>query len=616
MDSSLINGQAGAGIRCGQFRAALRVPGMQKVYRAEVIAATLAAHMARPGDEICLDNMTAANNLPAPRTRPSPDQDFRDIALPLIRAKGLRVRWVRGHQKEKEANTPEELRDVVGNNISDELARYGGTLPRPPVHPCSGDILHEGQIMETPAKTWVHRVRRHKLAPLAHWLTWKPLKGRRRRAWLTWLWGQAVWAGCAAPWDRRDAPCQMCNASHPPSVQLRLSRCKGWSVFWDRWEAWWGPWASVAAAWRRTASQEELDMCVRLWIPKSFIDGIRRTDRPHIRVRVGHFQYQALMGVHRLRGELIQAAATPNSAEWLTPLHVVHVQPRPNRERLRTQVGAPWTVGKRRAPTAVKRTAPTAVDEWNGDLNGDLDAQAALTRILAERRATKRRSTDLHALNAEAMVTLAGTFAAAVDELKVMARAWTLLGRTQAFLDARAEMWTSARQGLRGEWIAASSTVEDQYTGVVERANTWLLRTNEIETRLRDLHLRSFHEYGWNHKVQRARELFDTAVAQLAVAYQSSAQAVEEQREERAKQAKEAWARREDEVRHRSKREGSPNTSPASPAKRRRVMEVAEDGDIVVLTGVMWATPMMADESDAIILTGGDKQTEPPAGRK
>ena len=342
-------------------------------------------------------------------------------------------------------------------------------------------------------------------------------------------------------------------------------------------------------------------MCARLWIPKSFIDGIRRTDRCHIRARVGHFQYQALMGVHRLRGELIQAAARPTQAEWLTPLHVVQVQPRPTRERLRTQIGAPWAAGKRRAPTTErKRTASTAVDEWNADLHGDLDAQAALTRILADRRATKRRSTDLHALMGEVMETLAGTFAAAVDELKVMAGAWTLLKRTPALLADLGEIFTSARREVRHEGITGASTMQHQFSAVTAQAEAWLLRTHGVEMRVQDLHVRMFHEHGFNPLVQRAKERLAAAAAHLEEYYQASAHAVEEH----MRRMREAWVRRMRWEGHRASRRASLGTSPVRPAKRRRLVEEAEGGDVVVLTGETRETAMVVEGSDAIILTG------------
>ena len=50
------HGREGGGISNGKFRAAFRVHGPQKVYRAETMACPVAFDSTQPGDEIVLDN--------------------------------------------------------------------------------------------------------------------------------------------------------------------------------------------------------------------------------------------------------------------------------------------------------------------------------------------------------------------------------------------------------------------------------------------------------------------------------------------------------------------------------------------------------------------------------
>ena len=193
------HGRAGGGIYNGTYRAAFRVHGPQQVYRAETIACALASELAKPGDDIILDNQSVVKATPIKRKGVVKDQDYRDIGYLNSTTKRLAIRWTPGHRKLEQATTYKDYQDIQGNNHFDVLANMGDNLPMDSQQPQPHDIVITGQIMPTPAKAWIMQVRRQKQTPDVHWVSWLPMKHYRRNAWTPWLWGQVRWWGMGAP---------------------------------------------------------------------------------------------------------------------------------------------------------------------------------------------------------------------------------------------------------------------------------------------------------------------------------------------------------------------------------------------------------------------------------
>ena len=113
-DGSKRHGRAGGGIYNGTYRAAFRVHGPQQVYQAETIACALASELAKPGDDIILDNQSVVKATPTKRKGVVKDQDYRDIGYLNSATKRLTIRWTPGHRNLEQATTYKDYQDIHG----------------------------------------------------------------------------------------------------------------------------------------------------------------------------------------------------------------------------------------------------------------------------------------------------------------------------------------------------------------------------------------------------------------------------------------------------------------------------------------------------------------------
>ena len=102
--------------------------GPQQVYRAETIACALAFELAKPGDDIILDNQSVVKATPIKRKGVVKDQDYRDIGYLNSSSKRLTIRWTPGHRTLEQATTYKDYQDIQGNSSQDK------SCPRLPRH--------------------------------------------------------------------------------------------------------------------------------------------------------------------------------------------------------------------------------------------------------------------------------------------------------------------------------------------------------------------------------------------------------------------------------------------------------------------------------------------------
>ena len=83
------------------------------------------------------------------------------------------------------------------------LAKLATTLPLPPYTPTFPTTISlGGNEAPTTAKKWIAAVHPYAIHPGVHWVTWLPLRARRRHLWLQWLPGNVCWQGCSPPWEK------------------------------------------------------------------------------------------------------------------------------------------------------------------------------------------------------------------------------------------------------------------------------------------------------------------------------------------------------------------------------------------------------------------------------
>ena len=373
--------------------------GPQQVYRAETIACALASELARPGDDIILDNHSVVKATPIKHKGVVKDQDYRDIGYLNTSSKRLTIRWTPGHRTLEQATTYKDYQDIQGNNHSDVLANMGDNLPMDSQQPQPHDIVITRQIMPTPAKAWIMQVRRQKQTPEVHWVSWLPMKHYRRNTWTPWLWGQVRWWGVGAPWERTPTLCSQCGQQHGASVQSRLAYCPAWGDFWDLWRRSWTDWAQYTYQWQQTANSQELWLCARLLVPLSLIAAIPTTERHKLRTEVGLFQFRMIQSVQTLRRKYADPTPhQPPSPLWLTKYVAQALPPRETPQNVRNHVEAPMRSGtKRKRKTEVATAEPIDPDQWIRDARGanDDEAVAWFARIRATNTAqdepTKKR---------------------------------------------------------------------------------------------------------------------------------------------------------------------------------------------------------------------------------
>ena len=152
----------------------------------------IAATLAKEGDEICLDNQSAAGASYTDPHSEATDHDIHTKVAALVIAKNLRVRWIRSHRDPSKATSYEDYLDRVGNQIADTLANEGGArlLQREKTEGHDGDITADGIMMPSPARKWLLAMRPQPEVS-CHWTSWKPLRGMSRSWWAPWLWAQS-----------------------------------------------------------------------------------------------------------------------------------------------------------------------------------------------------------------------------------------------------------------------------------------------------------------------------------------------------------------------------------------------------------------------------------------
>ena len=96
------------------------------MYRAETIACALASELAKPGDDIILDNQSVVKATPIKRKGVVNDHDYRYIGYLNSTSKRPTIRWTPGHRNIEQATTYKDYQDIQD---SDVLANIGDNLP-------------------------------------------------------------------------------------------------------------------------------------------------------------------------------------------------------------------------------------------------------------------------------------------------------------------------------------------------------------------------------------------------------------------------------------------------------------------------------------------------------
>ena len=89
----------------------------------------------------------------------------------------------------------------VGEIGAQALPLYTPTFP--------SSISLGGTEVPTPAKKWIAALCPYSTHPGVHWVTWLPLRARRRQVRLQWLWGNVRWQGCSPPWENTKINCEL-----------------------------------------------------------------------------------------------------------------------------------------------------------------------------------------------------------------------------------------------------------------------------------------------------------------------------------------------------------------------------------------------------------------------
>ena len=268
-----------------------RVPGIPNSYKAELVGILLVSHLSAAGKKIKLDCQGAIASATGTK-RPVRQATWVLRVRQSIREKGQTLEWVEGH---------------VGheyNEVSDDFAKQGTTLPRPPPVKASSvwDIIRHGELVLPPHKTWTHDYTPSHTHDRFHPISWKPLKFRRV-AWHKWLFGlqsRLGYSHYATFWaDRPSAtPCPTCSAYHNLSVHGVVTHCTPAHPLVSAWLQSW-PCPALVNNWRALAHRQDLRVAGRLAIPRSLyqylrshLGGARET-----RQTIGRFQSAVLDNV-------------------------------------------------------------------------------------------------------------------------------------------------------------------------------------------------------------------------------------------------------------------------------------------------------------------------------
>ena len=385
-DGSLRDGRAGTGVRCGDLIIKLRTPGPQTIYRAEFVGILIAATLAKEGDEICLDNQSAAGASYTDPHSEATDHDIHTKVAALVIAKNLRVRWIRSHRDPSKATSYEDYLDRVGNQIADTLANEGGArlLQREKTEGHDGDITADGIMMPSPARKWLLAMRPQPEVS-CHWTSWKPLRGMSRSWWAPWLWGTIRWGDdYGAPWDKQEMPCPRCKGAHGASPQRCIEKCPAEGDFWKHWTEAWGADTPEAGRWLQKASEQEKRDASKLRIPKTLWEALEPRDMR--RAKVSMWQFRIAQKLKKWTGERAAGKEPIKSAKrtaHLTPPPTTNAPPQPmTAKNVYDQVRG---IVKATQPKQKQLETKPTIDDIRKDLeNGTREAKAWATKAMIQ----------------------------------------------------------------------------------------------------------------------------------------------------------------------------------------------------------------------------------------
>ena len=434
--------------------------------------------MSDEADTLALDNQAVVDYGPTRPHREASDMDYRLQLADLAQKKKSTFRWVRGHREEHHAADDKDLADIRENNEVDRLAKLATSLPIPDAQPTAPHSIHlAGAEAPTPAKKWVVAVRRSGAWAGCHWTTWLPMRGTRRMIWVTWLWGNARWEGCAAPRVISRICCVLCGMHHGQTVHARLVQCLKWKdKFIDAWVQTWEEWQSLARTWISTATPEDLKSISMLRIPLSFVEAIPEKAQQNLRQRVSWHQYHMLYEVLALRRNLPmpprqdppqQQRAASSVSAWYQAVPTRTVVPNPTPGILEEQ-----TLYKPRKGKQAK------VSTWHLT-----EAQARVRLLHLEAKPCRTSAIRLYAAISRSWVS-AGTLRAKLH--RIIAAPWNPGGSPGAGVGKpRAELATvDPRMHLTGSYLASARGL------VTER---W----NMCNTALREFHAIHYKAAQW-----------------------------------------------------------------------------------------------------------------------
>jgi hypothetical protein len=254
----------------GEFILA-RTPGLQTIYRSELLGATVTIYKAADGETVCVDNQGVVKvlNHTNPVLR---EAHWVEVARGLLKEKRITVEWVKGHS------------DSLGNNKVDLLAKTATDLPlQGPEHITSPwQVRVMGQIFSPPHKVWTSLATPTHSHQDIHRFSWDPLRCNILK-WYKWLFGlqwrpgfmsyQSYWTNIPSK-----RTCPTCGNSHNSSIHGFISFCSPAHPLVAAWEMAWGT-NTLVKAWRRSATHRDRFLLGKLVIPISLWN--------HLKVHLG-----------------------------------------------------------------------------------------------------------------------------------------------------------------------------------------------------------------------------------------------------------------------------------------------------------------------------------------
>ena len=99
------------------------------------------------------------------------------------------------------------------------LAKAACHLPLPNADPVQlYDIFIASDPTPCPARKWIIKQRSIPGFQGTYWTSWLCLNGIQRMVSVTWLWGNARWEGCGAPWHKHWVECPFWGEWHQTMV--------------------------------------------------------------------------------------------------------------------------------------------------------------------------------------------------------------------------------------------------------------------------------------------------------------------------------------------------------------------------------------------------------------